>query len=521
VAFRRAAWLCLAIALALSAAEPSAADLFRQAKLAERAGDVVRAYLLYAEAAAKDPSHLEYWARSQALRTRAALQAKVMPKLTLSETGEPKPEAPEGAVSPEDLAEIQRLKPPPELKPTPGRKDLDLRGDAKSVFEQAARAFGLDTIFDGDYQPGPPFHIRIQDADYRQALHALEAATGSFVVPVGERLFLVAKDTAEKRAQVEPVVAIAIPIPEPVTVAEAQELSRAVQQAMEIVKIAVDADRRMVVMKDRLSKVRPAQVLFEQLAHSRAEVGIEVQFLEVDRSSLITYGLLLPNSFPIVFVGSGGTAGAVQTLARFLFGHPMFGLGIADASTFATMNRSLGKNLLDAQVRSLDGATATLHVGDKYPIATAGFLGRTAGVQIPPTFNFEDLGLVLKITPHVHGVNEVSLEVNAEFKLLAGQSANGMPIISNRKMESKVRLKEGEWAIVAGLMTTSQARTLSGFAGLSSLPLLGRLFRENQLDNQSTDVVLVLKPVLLNLPPSESINRSVYLGSESRLTIPL
>jgi len=513
--------LCLAIALGSSAAEPSAAELFKEGKIAERAGDVVQAYLLYAEAAAKDPNHLEYWARCQALRTRAALQAKVMPKLALPGTGPPQPPAPEGPISAEDLAEIQRLKPPPELKPTLGRKDLDLRGDSKSVFEQAARAFGLDTIFDGDYQAGPPLHIRIQDADYRQALHTLEAATGAFVVPVSERLFLVAKDTAEKRAQVEPVVAIAIPIPEPVTVAEAQELAHAVQQAMEIVKFAVDAERRMVVIKDRLSKVRPAQALFEQLAHSRAEVGIEVQFLEVDRSSLITYGLLLPNDFPIVFVGSGGTAGAVQLLSRFLFGHPMFGLGIADASTFATLNRSLGKNLLDAQVRSLDGATATFHVGDKYPIATAGFLGRTSGVTIPPTFTFEDLGLSLKITPHVQGTSDVSLDVEAEFKLLAGQSANGLPIISNRKMESKVSLKEGEWAIVAGLMTASQARTLTGVAGLSNLPLVGRLFRENNIDTESTDVVLVLKPVLLNLPPGECVNRSVYLGSESRLIVPL
>jgi len=300
----------------LSAAEPSAAELFREGRIAERAGDVVRAYLLYAEAAAKDPSHVEYWARCQALRTRAALQAKVMPKLALPGTGEPQPPAPEGPISAEDLAAIDRLKPPPELKPTPGRKDLDLRGDSKSVFEQAAHAFGLDTIFDGDYQAGPPLHIRIEDADYRQALHTLEAATGAFVVPVGERLFLVAKDTAEKRAQVEPVVAIAIPIPEPVTVAEAQELAHAVQQAMEIVKFAVDAERHMVVIKDRLSKVRPAQALFEQLAHSRAEVEVEVQFLEVDRSSLITYGLLLPNDFPIVFVGSGGTAGAANPKPR-------------------------------------------------------------------------------------------------------------------------------------------------------------------------------------------------------------
>jgi len=186
-------------------------------------------------------------------------------------------------------------------------------------------------------------------------------------------------------------------------VAEAQELATRSNRPWNC-QFAVDAERHMVVIKDRLSKVRPAQALFEQLAHSRAEVEVEVQFLEVDRSSLITYGLLLPNDFPIVFVGSGGTAGAVQLLSRFLFGHPMFGMGIADASTFATMNRSLGKNLLDAQISPRStGPRRPFTWGDKYPIAIRRLPGRTNGVQIPPSFSFEDLGLSLKITPHVQG----------------------------------------------------------------------------------------------------------------------
>jgi hypothetical protein len=445
-----------------------------------------------------------------------------MPKLSTSEVLPPKPDQTvadvPSTISAEDLDEVRRLRPPPELKATPGRKSLDLKGDAKSVFEQAAHAFGLDTVFDGEYAAGPPLHIRLDEVGYRDALRTLEAATGSFIVPLGERLFLVVKDTTQKRSEMEPVVAIAIPIPDPVTVQEAQELARTVQQAMEIQKLSVDPDRHMVLLKDRISKVLPARALFEQLAHSRAQVTIDVQFLEVDRSSLISYGLLLPNSFPIPFVGNGGTAGAVQSLARFLFGHPLFGLGIADAGTFANMNDALGKNLLEAQIRSLDGATATFHVGDKYPITTARFLGRSS---VPPSFNFEDLGLVLKITPHVHGMEEVSLDINAEFKVLAGQSSNGIPVISTRKLESKVRLRTGEWAIVAGIMSTSEAKSVTGVAGLSSLPVLGPLFRRNDINKQSTDVVLVLKPELVNLPPSESINETLFLGSESRLNVPL
>jgi general secretion pathway protein D len=196
----------------------------------------------------------------------------------------------------------------------------------------------------------------------------------------------------------------------------------------------------------------------------------------------------------------------------------MFGLGIANANMFANMSRSTGRNLLEAEVRSLDGATAHFHVGVKYPLVTAAFLGNSI---VPPTFNFEDLGLVLKMTPHVHGMDEVSLDVDAEFKVLAGQSVNGIPIISNRKLESKVRLKNGQWAIVAGLMNASEARSIAGVAGLSTLPVLGRLFRQNDNNDQSSAVVLVLKPMLLDAPPSESVNRALYIGSEGRLNIPL
>jgi hypothetical protein len=515
--------LCLVITLVLSAGEPSAAKLFKEGQKAERGGDVVRAYLLYAEAAAKDPNRKEYWARSESLRTRAALKAHVMPKISQDGKVELEPLKPlpgfSETITADDLADVRRLRPPPQLKPAAGRKNLNLRGNAKSLFEQAAKLYGLEAVFDGDYQPGPELRIAIDDADFSLAFKTLQAATGSFVVPFGERVFMVVKDTPQKRAESEPNVAISIPIPDTVTPQEAQELARAVQQAMEIQKFSVDANRKMVVIKDRISKVRPAQVLFEQLARGRAQVGVQMRFLEVDRNSLLSYGMLLPNTLPILFVGSGGAVGALTSLAKLALGANMFGVGIGDAQAFATMTKSSGRNLLEAEVRTADGSTATFHVGDKYPIATAGFIGVNL---VPPTFTFEDLGLLLKVTPHVNGREEVSLDVNAEFKVLAGLSINGIPVIATRKLDSKVRLRTGEWAIVSGLMSNSEAKTIAGIAGLSTLPVVGQLFRKNDIQKQSAEVIMLIKPVLLSLPPAETAPTHAFtIGPEGRLRIPL
>ncbi|MGE5644828.1 MAG: type II secretion system protein GspD [Acidobacteriota bacterium] len=520
--------VCLAAALILAAGEPKepkASQLYDEGRRAERAGDVVRAYLLYSQAAALDPTDQRYWIRSQALRTQAALKAKAMPKPDQPQGEETSPaEAAEAGIgdtiSDRELIELRRLARPPTLKATPGKKTLTLRGDARAVIERTAREFGIETVFDGDFQAGRPVRLHLDDVDYRQALRAVESATGTFVFPLGERLIMAVKDTPQKRTENEPTMAVTIDIPETVTIQEAQELARAVQQTMDIMRLAVDANRRMVLIKDRVSKVRPAQALFEQLAHTRAQFLIDMQFLEVDRTNMFTYGLLLPSQFPILYVGNGLT-GAAANLARFFMGNSIFGLGIADAQLFATMNKSYSKTLLDAQVRSLDGSAATFHVGNKYPILAGGFLGQDAALGVVPSFNFEDLGVVLKVTPHANGMDEVSLDVEAEFKVLSGQSLNGIPVISSRKLESKVRVRNSEWAVIGGLMSTTEAKTLTGMAGLMNIPVLGTALRKNDNTRDSTEVLVLMKPTLLNPPPDQFMTRQLYVGSEARLEIPL
>jgi hypothetical protein len=139
----------------------------------------------------------------------------------------------------------------------------------------------------------------------------------------------------------------------------------------------------------------------------------------------------------------------------------------------------------------------------------------------PPAFNFEDLGLVIKATPHVHGTGEIGLELEAEIKLLTGQSNDGVPVIAQRRLQSQVQLRNGEAAIVAGLLQTDEARSILGTPGLSSLPVIGTLLRQNTKSRDSTAVLIIVKPVLVGLPPDQAVPHTFWVGTEARPLTPL
>jgi type II secretory pathway component GspD/PulD (secretin) len=156
---------------------------------------------------------------------------------------------------------------------------------------------------------------------------------------------------------------------------------------------------------------------------------------------------------------------------------------------------------------------------------TVAYIGNTFGsdnVSVPPpTFNFEDLGLNVKLTPKVHDRNEVSIEIDAEFKILAGGSLNGIPIVSNRKFVTRVRLRFDEAAVISGLVTRNDLVTLSGPAGLVYIPFIGPALGQTNWTKDDVQLLVVLKPRLLSTPPTELVTREIWVGSESRPRIPM
>jgi len=515
--------LCGGALLAWGSDRGEAKRLAREASASEKAGHLVEAYALYTQAARLDPANHDYLMKAQELRPFAQLAGK--PKHVL-----PPPDFGDGHLTPAELADVRSPRPPIELAPKTGTQDFDLRGDGRTLFERVARAFGLMVVFEAEYQPGAQVRFQIDGVDCRAALRALEVATNSLVIPAAGRLIFVANDTQEKRTRYEETMSVAIPIPDTVTPQELQEVVAGVRGAMELKSIVVDNAEHLVVLRDRVSKVRPAQALFEQLMRARTQVDIEVELLATDDSFSLSWGFPLPNDLPLLDFGNIGgpvaPASAPSGYSAFMSfggGKTLIGIGVTSSSLFGQVTKGLTASEYDAHVAASDGLPSSMNIGQKYPIATTQYSGSTGTsgtsnlVGVPaPSVQFEDLGLNLKITPHVHGTDEISLDVEAQLELLGSASIDGIPELDNTKYQASVRVRAGQWAVIAGMVTNSQAKTITGLAGLASIPILGPAFSNNTKSHDRGETLIVIKPTLRSMPPSESSTRTFWTGSETR-----
>ncbi len=307
----------------------------------------------------------------------------------------------------------------------------------------------------------------------------------------------------------------------------------AVQQVVGLEKVAFDSQSNTVIIRDIGRRVMVARALFNDLTRAPGQVMVDLKFIEVTRNDLLTYGLDLPDTFTLTpltnwFNNQVSLPQNIVGLLKFGGGKTMFGIGILTPSIQAQISKTTGSNLLDAELRSNDGQAATMHIGQQYPVLTSGYFGPSSFTSSgtvytpPPSFQFVDLGLTLKVTPRIHSLEEVTLDVDAEFKVLTTQSVNGIPVIANRAMKATVGLRMGEWAILGGLLDTEQARSIAGIAGLTRIPYLGPLTNTYTKTKNNDQILVMMRPRLVTAPPGAGEPTRMYrMGSETRPVTPL
>jgi Flp pilus assembly secretin CpaC len=197
-------------------------------------------------------------------------------------------------------------------------------------------------------------------------------------------------------------------------------------------------------------------------------------------------------------------------LATFGGGLTFSGLSLDHFSATLSLNESWVRSLENMSMRASQGNDATFHLGEKYPILNASYapifnspqisavLGNQSYVPPFPSVSYEDLGLSMKAKPTVHGDGSVSLQLELQVRSLTGQSNNGVPVISNREYKGSINLKDGEPAVVAGEISKTDTRSMSGIPGLGFLPILNQAMTNNTKEEDSDELMIIVVPHVLS-----------------------
>ena len=547
---------------------------FLAAKKAEAINDLDTALIHYERALRADPRNVTYRLKATHLRFEAA-QAHVVKGQKFRDAGElqlavaefEKAAAidPSSAVAGQELkramemlaarqAQAQPAPPegqerepllldkPPDLTPI-AREPINLRltNDARIVYETIGKLAGVSVLFDADFQPRR-ISTELTNVSLEQALDVVALQSKTFWKPIAGNIIFVVPDQQQKRRDYEEFVVKTFYLSNTVQAQDLTEIVNALRQLFDFRRILQVNSQNAIVIRDTPDKIALAEKVIRDIDKAKPEVVIQVAVLQARRDRARDLGIEPGSSSVLGFTprnptGGTGTSGTATTSNQVRLNDLQrlssadWSLSLPGAKALALMTDSTTKIIQNPEIRAVDGQSAKLRVGDRVPIATGSFqagLGGTAGGAgaagfinplVNTQFQYQEVGVNIDITPRVHANREVSLKVSIEVSSVTGKSNIGgieQPIISQRKIDNDVRLREGEVNVLGGLFEESQTKSISGWPGLSKIPFLRYFFSSESVDTVENEVLIVLTPRIIRLPDITAANlRSVSAGTDA------
>jgi general secretion pathway protein D len=442
--------------------------------------------------------------------------------------------------------EIRTLDGPVALQPVSDDPiTLSMVADTKVVYEAICKASGLNVIFDPEYVP-KNVPVNLNSVSLPDALHIVGVLSGTFWKPVTSNTIFVAANTRTKRTELDDLAVQTFYLTNVSQQNDANEIMVAIRNMMDTsVKIYLVASQNALVMRASPDELILAEKIINDLDRTKPEVVVDVAELEVSRQLERDIGITLPTSFGLTpqysnanISTSTGTATTTSTSTNTTTsGLTLNTLGNLNATNFAvtlsggTVNALLSDSdtriLQNPRIRATDGQHASLKVGSKIPIATgsysAGTAITTASLGVQTQFTYLDVGTLIDMTPTVHYDGEISLKLKVEVSAQTNTvTIDGVqePIISQRVAEQQIQLKDGEPALLAGLMQVQDTKNINGTPGLGELPILKYFFASTDKTQESDDVVFLIIPHIVR----ESIltdenTRAIYAGTSTSVEL--
>lgn len=435
--------------------------------------------------------------------------------------------------------EVVRVSPGAELH------DFHFRGDSRQLLTQVANSYGVTAQID-DSVVSRRVWFDIEEVDFYTAMSAAGDVTKAFWTPMEEKQILLASESPENHRLFDRMGLRTFYVPGVTAPADLTDIVNVLHNLFEIKLVTPHPENGTIVVRAPQNALDAATRFIETLGDARPQVVLDINIYQISHNFTRDIGLQVPNQFNLfnipvaALAGLGGqniqqlinqliSGGGInqansqaisgllaqlqsqvssifsQPVATFGGGLTLEGLSLGTLGATLSLNESWVKSLDHATLRAAQGNDATFKMGSRYPVQNASFapVFNSAAIskvlqnnsyQAPfPSFSYEDLGLDVKVKPTVNGNSDISLQLEMQLRSLVGQSVNGVPIIANREYKGSITLQEGEPAVVAGAISRSDQRSLSG------IPLLGVPVPDGVNSEVDEDeLLMVITPHVLN-----------------------
>lgn len=415
--------------------------------------------------------------------------------------------------------------------------------NVKDILNFMGSAAGINVTYERDYQAQDtkPYTVQLDNVTFEQALTQILQANQLFYKILNERTIMVIQDTAPKRMQYEEQVIRTFYVSH----AEIGELSQLVGTIIRVPNMAIQPMVAINKTANTLTVRASAQVaaIIERIIQAndkpRAEIVLDVEILEVNRTRAKQYGFNL-SSYSIGGIFSPETAPDNKTSisAEAVTGPGPFNVntisqGVSTLDFYGVVpaayvrfleSDSQTKLVAKPQLRGSEGQKLTLNLGDEIPVPSTTFTpiaGGGASVNPLTSFAYKPVGVNLEMTPRVTYDGEIIIDLLVESSTL-GQNiivgGSSLPTFGSRKVVTKLRLREGESTLLAGLLREDTRRALRGVPGVLRLPVLKQLLADNDSQVSQTDIVMLLTPRIVRTHQltQEDLN-PIYIGTQQNI----
>ncbi|WP_430232983.1 FecR domain-containing protein [Nitrosomonas communis] len=389
----------------------------------------------------------------------------------------------------------------------------------KTIFELISRTAGINFIFDKSVQQESKTSIFVRDNRIEDVLKLLLVTNQLAYKILNDNSLLIYPDTPAKQKEYQELVVRSFHVVN----TDVKQMVSMIRGLVKAKDIYVNEKLNLFVMRDTLEAIRLVERLVAINDFPDPEVMLDVEVLEVNRNNVAKLGPNFPGSITYT-PNPGGTdasgnpiaAAATTTLDQMTFGLKNFSVSnqvVIDLRKDLTFNDLLA----NPRIRVKNREKAKILIGSRQPIITSNVTGTAATVSQSVTFI--DVGLKLEVEPVISPNNEVAIKVMLEVSSITGFEAgttagSRFPVVGTRTAETLLSSNDGETHVLAGLINDDDKRSLGGIPGLIDTPILNRLFGNQSLNRQKTEIILLITPrIVRNVTQPTKLESEFYSGT--------